>query len=221
MAKLRVLCLHGYAQAGPALRAKSGALRSESKKLCEWVFAEAPHVIRDEELLRWKEKTGLDISSESDPCEEAPRTWWRFGPDGIDQESLETTVEHLKELCAAEGPFDGVLGFSQGACLVTVLASRQAHGDLPKDMFKFVALFSGFLPKDRAFAEEILAAGCVQIPSFHCYGATDPIITPAQSLEAVSLFDSPVVLEHEGGHLLPSTKEVRKGFKEWLQIQQS
>ena len=29
--KLRVLCLHGYGQAGQALRAKTGALRSESK----------------------------------------------------------------------------------------------------------------------------------------------------------------------------------------------
>ena len=48
--KLRVLCLHGYGQAGQALRAKTGALRLESKKLVEWTFAEAPHILTADEL---------------------------------------------------------------------------------------------------------------------------------------------------------------------------
>ena len=70
-----MLCLHGYGQAGQALRAKTGALRSESKKLAEWIFAEAPHVLSREELDR---RGFTHIGSADDPCEDAPRTWWRF-----------------------------------------------------------------------------------------------------------------------------------------------
>ena len=119
---------------------------------------------------------------------------------------MEKSVTSLGELWEREGPFDGVLGFSQGACLVAVLAARQSQGLLPPGMsFEFAAVFSGFLPNDPTFAAEIKSAAPVMLPSFHCYGGSDEIISPAQSLEAVGLFDpasAKMVMEHDGGHLV-------------------
>jgi len=187
MAKLRVLCLHGYGQAGQALRGKSGALRSESKKLAEWTFVDAPHVITAEQLEARREATGREIGGSGDPCDDLPRTWWNFSDvHHYDHISLDASIETIEEIALKEGPFDGVLGFSQGACFAAMLASRQAQGSLSPDLnFKFVALFSGFLPRDIVMRKEIEDYGVIDLPSFHCFGATDAIITKEQSLEVL------------------------------------
>ena len=129
--KLRVLCLHGDGQNGRALREKSGACRSESKKVAEWVWADGPHVFGAQEAESRREAMGREeaIGSDSDPCREVPLTWWRYNYDSSEyqMDTLEDSIGRLKEIWEAEGPFDGVLGFSTGACLVAVLASRAGH----------------------------------------------------------------------------------------------
>ena len=211
--KLRVLCVHGYGQAGSSLRSKSGGLRSESKRLCEWTFVDAPHVLSD--------------ADESLEAAEHGRTWWRWrsGPLGAkeyDRESLESSFEALRVVCETDGPFDGLLGFSQGACLVAMLACRQEQGTLPACMrFRFAALFSGFLPHDPTLARPMLEAKPATIASFHCFGAQDSIISREQSVEAMGLFEPArcCSVEHESGHLVPSSKFVRTAFRDFLSRQ--
>jgi len=106
-----------------------------------------------------------------------------------------------------------------------MLASRQAQEALPAPMqFRFVAMFSGFLPNDPSSAvrESIMAVGPLAIPSFHCFGSADQVVAIEKSKEALTLFKSDLMtaVEHQGGHLMPSTKEVRKAFKVFLQAQQ-
>ncbi len=164
-----MLCIHGYGQTGHSLRLKSGGLRSESKKLCDWVFVDAPHL----------------LSGELESAENG-RTWWRRqngAPDfnEYDRASLEASLETLHGVCEIDGPFDGLLGFSQGACLVAMLACRQAQGLLPASMrFSFAALFSGFVPHDRTLATPMLEATPATIASLHCFGAQDAIIPREQ-----------------------------------------
>lgn len=62
-----------------------------------------------------------------------------------------------------QGPFDGILGFSQGACLASIIASRASRTDLPKklqpnvsNLVNFAILFSGFVPRDQALQKQYL-----------------------------------------------------------------
>ena len=68
---------------------------------------------------------------------------------------------------------------------------------------------------------EVDSAAPVALPSFHCYGQTDRIIGMEESLAASALFDPQfqMCVEHAGGHLVPSAREVRKQFKVFLQTQ--
>ena len=50
---LKVLCLHGYRQTGQGFRTKTGGMRKNLKKKCEYVFVDAPHKIPDSEELGW------------------------------------------------------------------------------------------------------------------------------------------------------------------------
>lgn len=61
---------------------------------------------------------------------------------------FDTTVDYVLEYCKNFGPFDGILGFSQGAGLGLFLAALQEKGDIATD-FKFVISYSGFYPTDR------------------------------------------------------------------------
>ena len=221
--KLRVLWLHGYGQTAESFRLKSGSIRKDSKRVSEWVFANAPHELSDEQLRARRAATGRSeaIGSASDPCvEQIPRTWWHFDSAAhtYDARSLDASVAHLERIFREEGPFDGVAGFSQGACLALMLASRQQRGSLPEAIrFRFVCCFSGFLPHDAALSAT-LQQEKVCLPSFHSWGSRDEIITPEQSGAAIGIFTDgdATRVEHDGGHLVSSQREVRKGFKAFL-----
>jgi hypothetical protein len=48
--RLRVLCLHGYAQSGQIFRSKTGSLRKEFGKSTEieWVYLDGIHIVGEE-----------------------------------------------------------------------------------------------------------------------------------------------------------------------------
>eukprot|EP00658_Telonema_sp_P-2_P047349 TRINITY_DN3601_c0_g1_i2.p1 TRINITY_DN3601_c0_g1~~TRINITY_DN3601_c0_g1_i2.p1 ORF type:complete len:196 (-),score=53.60 TRINITY_DN3601_c0_g1_i2:51-638(-) len=123
---MRVLCLHGYAQSGAALRSKSGALRSETKKLgAEYVFLDAPHLLSAQHLQARRVATGR-VSTENEPRSlegDPPRSWYMVEEDGRYQEdSIAASMAAVERCCLESGPFDGVLGFSQGASMAALVA---------------------------------------------------------------------------------------------------
>lgn len=66
-------------------------------------------------------------------------------------------VENLKEVLEAEGPFDGIFGFSQGAALaLTYLHLQQTTGD--PIAIRFAALFSSAMPcsSDTSLGEAVI-----------------------------------------------------------------
>ena len=90
--KLRVLCLHGYAQTGQQLRQKTGSLRSEAKKIASWTFAEAPHTAREEHG--------------------GGRSWWRFEEGSsvegekhtYDAAKIDQSIQSIASVFAEQGP---------------------------------------------------------------------------------------------------------------------
>ncbi|KAJ8417261.1 hypothetical protein AAFF_G00284880 [Aldrovandia affinis] len=116
---LRILCIHGYRQNSGSFRDKTGALRKLLKKQVEWVYMNAPHSVPQRtDVVQEQKEVAKD--------EEDPRGWWfsdiqaqSFDARQVCGASLglEDSLEAVKKAVRELGPFDGILGFSQGAAL--------------------------------------------------------------------------------------------------------
>lgn len=124
--KLKVLCLHGFRQNGESFKSKIGSFRKYVNKYADFVFVDAPHAAPP-----------LGEVSEPEPSQ---RSWWfnkddgtfkgtnKFGPAfGFDE-----SLKKIEEIWIRDGPFQGILGFSQGACFTGVIcgmAQRKGKSD--------------------------------------------------------------------------------------------
>lgn len=158
------------------------------------------------------------------PCspEEQPRGWW-FSEEEADvfsaleestvcrglQEALETVARALDTL----GPFDGLLGFSQGAALAAYVCALGQAGDPRFPLPRFIILVSGFCP--RGLKEPILQSP-MSLPSLHVFGDTDRVIPSQESMQLASRFLGAVTLTHSGGHFIPAAASQRQAYLKFL-----
>jgi len=182
----------------------------------DYTFVTAPHpatgppddgvalFYQDYEYYEWfvKEEYG---SAEADQAE----------GKGLDQ-SLEMLLLRLRE---ADPPFDGVLGFSQGANMATRLAQiaeREPESSSRRRLFQFVILIGGVPPKDL----EAQGVRLVRTPSLHIHGLADPLLPYSQRLLAMYEASNATLLQHTEGHNIPS---IRTGLypeiNKWVKLQ--
>ncbi|XP_030369356.1 esterase GA18864 [Scaptodrosophila lebanonensis] len=206
--KVRVLCLHGYRQSADSFKNKLGSFRKFTTKYAEFVFINAPHVAQPFEA--------------SSPALPEQRSWWANKDDGSFkgtnkggpaygfQESLRVVEEAWKK----DGPFQGLLGFSQGACFVGLICGL-AKKKLTSIRPEFAVLASGFISGSlvhmSAYEERIT------IPTLHIYGLTDEIISKDMSESLAAHFKNVEVLEHNGGHYFPATAQQKQTYINFFQ----
>jgi len=131
-------------------------------------------------------------------------------------ESLADAHEYLEHLLqpadqGGMGPFDGLLGFSQGAALImSYLLWRRSSttGDAdPTAGVRFAAFFCGSRPWNREgmarLGVEDLSLPKLNIPTMHVLGAKD--IWREESRQLLSVCDAKEVVswEHDQGHVIP------------------
>ncbi|KAL4703208.1 hypothetical protein ACJJTC_004884 [Scirpophaga incertulas] len=203
--KLKILAFHGYRQNATLFRGKIGSFRKAVSKYAQLVFVSAPHKVLNED-------GGGD---------EDGRSWWFNAEDntfsgkclGGPAIGFEDTLQLVENVVQDYGPFDGLMGFSQGACLVGLLAGMQQKGYLPYT-FKFAIFASGFrsgsLVHKGFYDEEI------ELPSLHVYGESDSIIPKEMSESLISLFTKPVVAEHSGGHYVACSGSIKDAYLDFL-----
>uniref|UniRef100_H3DFG2 Esterase OVCA2 n=1 Tax=Tetraodon nigroviridis TaxID=99883 RepID=H3DFG2_TETNG len=211
MSPLRVLCIHGYRQNGSTFREKTGAFRKLLKKQVELIFVDAP--------LKAPETTSAS-GAEGD---EASRAWWfsdvqarSFNAQQQCEESLgmDESVAAVRAAVKEQGPFDGILGFSQGAALVAMLCSLQERGLEPDFRFRFAVLVAGFRSACQEHQEFYRVP--LQMPSLHVFGLEDRVIPDSMSRDLLPTFEEPVVLIHPGGHFIPATAAHRETYQNFL-----
>ncbi|XP_052248811.1 esterase OVCA2-like isoform X2 [Dreissena polymorpha] len=215
--KLKILCLHGYRQNALSFRERTGAFRKIPviKKNTELVFITAPNrvpplpTVSDEETKA--EGEGEDMG------------WWfsrldnsYVAKDYTDccpgyQDSIDLVTGVFKE----QGPFDGVLSFSQGAAFASLLCGIQQQNPDSPIKFNFVIFVAGF--KSRQSAHNVLYSKKITIPSLHVFGKTDKVIMKEMSEDLLQYFEAPTVLEHEGGHFVPASGPQKPVYTDFLQ----
>ena len=99
----------------------------------------------------------------------------------IRYDGIEETLAYIDTVVAAQGPFDGVLGFSQGACFASLLAMYAAHPDASVrreslSWLKFVVLYSGFRTRDARCVHQL---GCRRVALYDTAPALTLTVTPA------------------------------------------
>ncbi|CAH8553501.1 unnamed protein product [Schistosoma mattheei] len=200
MPHLKVLCLHGYRQNSGVFREKTGGLRKSLKKFCEFKFMSAPNVIE---------------------CSSNACAWWFSKPaEFLAQESSTYDAGFLESLLAVkkyikeEGPFDGILGFSQGAAFLLLLQIMMEHKlsdftDYDVEPIKFTILVAPFI--SRCLLHQAIYVHKTSIPSLVIYGETDSVIPREMSEEVLDVFLSePKVFVHDGGHYIPTHADAKK-----------
>ena len=225
--KMRALCLHGFAQDGATFRGKIGALRKALKSHCEYVFLDAPHDVAgafdgDAETFRGMDTITSATSSRAwftsrenaehgakRSCDEG----WTRPAMSKSYDGWNETVDAIRRLMATEGPFEGIIGFSQGAtAAVAALASIEEL----RASVRFVVLVAGFEPLDETMLKATRAISPIPIPSLHAHGDQDKLVTRERMTQLASHFDESTreFFFHEGSHGVPTS--LAKFAKAWI-----
>ena len=133
--------------------------------------------------------------------------------DFNDLGSCVAALDQLGAYIAAEGPFDCLLAFSQGATIAaTYLAHMHRIGNTAP--FKCAVFFSA----GGVFDVDLLASGQVKlltpedvgevitIPTVHIWGSRDNTPVQSAAVGAVCVAEKRQVFLHEGGHEIPGVR---------------
>ncbi len=210
MKKLRILCLHGYHGNARVLRDQMSALTHGMDALAEFVCVDAPSLAQGD--FGWWH---------------AVRDEGSFGP-GVGTamahyQGWQRTREWIVSLFKREGAFDGVFGFSQGGTLAALLVGLRSPDGKPSASkplaFKFAIIVGAFLANDPVLAELYHEQESYDLPSIHIIGRSDFIVPSDHSRQLARRFKDPLVLEHNAGHIVAGTPEIREQVASFLQRQ--
>lgn len=225
--RARVLALHGFAQDGETFRGKIGAIRKALKTTHEFIVIDAPHDVRGA-FSSASELASLGASNAASNA----RAWFTSGEnaragamrssdEGWTRPALsreyvgfEATVAKIRAAVAEFGPFDGVIGFSQGAtCAVAALAAIEEL----RSSATFAVLVAGFEPLDDAMVASVRAVAPLTIKSLHVHGNGDALVTRERMMSLAENFEtsSREFWFHDGAHGVPSSA-LAKFLKTWL-----
>ena len=103
-----------------------------------------------------------------------PGNLWIKDPPGgkenptTDPNWASLSVQTLNNLVEQNGPFDGIMGFSQGAAMLITYLSTPTG----RNSFRFAIILSGYLPTTHlGLTERIDAASPISTPSLFYYGS--------------------------------------------------
>jgi len=193
--RLKILALHGFRTSREIFdaQARLARWREDYDDVARFHAIDAPHASEGAAAAEVKAFFGEDARS---------REWWNAttGRDGkTTYRGIAASLRAIERACEEDGPYDGVLGFSQGA---TLAAIALATPGLAK-RFAFGILVSGM----RARAEETKGCdyGAIAVPTLHVIGLKDDVVPNALS---EGLYDAMTSSErtretHDGGHRVP------------------
>jgi predicted esterase len=124
-------------------------------------------------------------------------------------DSVLDVMEMLYETVEEEGPFDGVIGFSQGAtiaCWFVLHHALKKPLDPPFALFKFCLLFGAAgMPEllGVTLDSDKLKEAKIGIPSLHVCGQADEILDDSLALMKRCEDGTAELLLHKFGHTVP------------------
>ncbi|CAD5222009.1 unnamed protein product [Bursaphelenchus xylophilus] len=202
--KLKILCLHGHHQNAARFREKTGGFRKGLQSQAEFTFIDSPIQEGLEPPAEGSEETQTWFTTSPE------RTYWREKITGIYDGSFEKSVDFLRSFIKENGPFDGILSFSQGAAFSHAILC-QGEWNL-----KFIIYCCGFIAYNAS--RNVKKETITGIRTFHCINKDDKVIPNDLSEELASVFDDPkaIVKHYECGHCIPPIKLCKSDLIEFF-----
>ncbi|KAF7016724.1 hypothetical protein CFC21_030262, partial [Triticum aestivum] len=186
----RFLCLHGFRTSGEIMRKQVvGKWPAEVTASLDLVFADAPFPAEGKS----------DVDGIFDP---PYYEWFQFDKGFTEYRNFDKCLAYIEELMIKEGPFDGLMGFSQGSILSGALPGLQEQGlaltRVPK--IKYLIIIGGAKFRSPAIADKAYA-NMIKIPSLHFLGDNDFLKPHGEQL--IESFVDPFIIRHPKGHTVP------------------
>jgi len=136
---------------------------------------------------------------------EPPFTCWFT----YDRDSVAQSHELILSVVEDEGPFDGIIGFSQGAAIAAsiIIHHAQTHPLEPQySLFKCAIFLCGGLPPNyegtRLLSPE-LDGQVIKIPTAHIMGKKDNLLPDSLALHGLCDKSTSALYHHGQGHEIP------------------
>ncbi|KAJ7529132.1 hypothetical protein O6H91_15G035200 [Diphasiastrum complanatum] len=186
--RIRLLCFHGFRTSAQILEKQLGKWDASIHDLLDLTFLQAPFPAEGKS----------DVESIFPP---PYFEWFSFNKAFTEYVGVQEAVEYISKYMKQNGPFDGFLGFSQGAILSAYLVSLQEKGLALQDVepLRLIVIISG--AKFPSSKMELAYRETIRCPSIHFIGEKDYLKTPGEEL--VKLFQSPFIIRHSYGHTIP------------------
>lgn len=172
----------------------------KAKQIARFTFIDAPYLME----LRPEDSVPM-------------RTWFYRNGNVIIEETLESTLKYLEEIWNKDGPFDGILGFSMGGSVASMLTTMP--GRFPG--IKFVIVGGAPDVPSHLIESDGLSKIPKSIRSLHLIGLADSAVPPDVSRNLAARFYSPMVIEHEQGHCIPTRAAQLDRYVEFIRQFQS
>ncbi|KAF8404674.1 hypothetical protein HHK36_009562 [Tetracentron sinense] len=191
--KPRFLCLHGFRTSAEIHKKQVGKWPESVLEKMDLVFLDAPFPAEGKS----------DVEGIFDP---PYYEWFQFDKTFTEYRNFDEGLAYIEDYMIKHGPFDGLLGFSQGAILSAALPGLQAKGlaltKVPK--IKFLIIIGGARLISPSIAENAYSSP-IECPSLHFLGETD-FLRPRGTILLES-FITPFVIHHPKGHTIPRLDE--------------
>ncbi|CAK9313034.1 unnamed protein product [Citrullus colocynthis] len=192
--KPKILCLHGYRTSGAILKKQIEKWPNSVLHQFDFHFIDAPFPSQGK--------------SEVEGIYNPPYfEWFQHNKDMTGYENFESCLEFIENYMVKHGPFDGLLGFSQGGMLAAAFPGLQAKGvaltKVPK--IKFVIIISGSKLGLPSLVAQKAYAPSISCPSLHFLSEKD-FLMPS-GLKLLESFVEPLVISHPKGHAVPRLDE--------------
>ncbi|KAI1491434.1 serine hydrolase FSH [Biscogniauxia mediterranea] len=151
-------------------------------------------------------------------CDTPEDTMRELFKEGIASSVLSTkrAVEFLFDIMDKEGPFEGIIGYSEGATVAgtLLLAEQRRMQETGREpMIKCAIFFAGWPPLDPTTFGMVLsdeADTMIDIHTCHIIGSLDPYVAGSMALYNTCEPDNARIFDHGKGHTLPREKGVIK-----------
>lgn len=132
--------------------------------------------------------------------------WFQFNKGFTEYRNFDECLAYIEELIIEHGPFDGLMGFSQGAFLAAALPGLQAKGlGLTRaPPVKNLVIIGGAKFQSPVLAEKAYDAK-IKCPSLHFIGDLDFLRPHGEAL--LDAFEDTTVVRHPKGHTVPRLDE--------------
>ncbi|PYH91927.1 hypothetical protein BO71DRAFT_384662 [Aspergillus ellipticus CBS 707.79] len=203
---MRFLCLHGAGTSAEIFEIQSGGITYDLAKKGH-TFKYANGYMEDAVEPQLK-----DIF---------PGPFYSHYPrDRAPGEKLAPAIKHVQQIIESDGPFDAVMGFSQGAAIAAAMIAQHAQTH-QEPLFKLAVFICAATPFDST-GNEFLSAPAgeypIQIPTTHIVGKQDPLYAYSMRLFRLCEPGKAQFYDHGSKHMVPFDMKITEAMVAAIEV---